>query len=164
MGDLPLAEQPGFPDQGWRSLDLSHDWSIEGDMKPDHPAGISGASLPGGVGWYRKCFTADSCTSKHRYITFGKDLSFITVEIQDAQGTRVPTADPLLFFSLAGEGRIAGVANGNPISLEPAQGRQRRAFNGLCQVVLQSTGRAGDIVLTASSLGLPDETLRIRSE
>jgi len=94
----------------------------------------------------------------------GKDLAFITVEIKDAQGTRVPTADPLLFFSLTGEGRIAGVANGNPISLEPAQGRQRRAFNGLCQVVLQSTGRAGEIVLTASSQGLPDETLRIRSE
>ncbi len=94
----------------------------------------------------------------------GKDLSFITVEIKDAQGTRVPTADPLLFFSLTGEGRIAGVANGNPISLEPSQGRQRRAFNGLCQVVLQSTGRAGEIVLTVSSQGLPDETLRIRSE
>ncbi len=94
----------------------------------------------------------------------GKDLSFITIEIEDAQGTRVPTADPLLFFSLSGEGRIAGVANGNPISLEPAQGRQRRAFNGLCQVVLQSTGRAGEIVLTVSSQGLPDETLRIRSE
>src|SRR4029078_7379404 len=28
-GRAPFAEQPGFDDAAWRTLDLPHDWSIE---------------------------------------------------------------------------------------------------------------------------------------
>lgn len=44
-------------DAAWRTLDLPHDWSIEGKFSKDNPAGVSGGALPGGVGWYRKTFT-----------------------------------------------------------------------------------------------------------
>ena len=54
LGDVQQAEQPSFPDNNWRSLDLPHDWSIEGAFSPDNPATNSGGSLPGGVGWYAK--------------------------------------------------------------------------------------------------------------
>lgn len=93
----------------------------------------------------------------------GKDLSFITVRINDDKGTLVPNADNLVIFNIEGEGEIVGVANGNPVSLEPAKGKQRRAFSGMCQVVIQSTGKKGDIILKASSLGLPDEALTLTS-
>ena len=93
----------------------------------------------------------------------GKDLSYITVKIKDRNGTLVPNADNLINFDLKGEGRIVGVANGNPISLEPAKGKARCAFSGMCQVVIQSTNNNGKIFLKASSLGLPDEMTEISS-
>ena len=41
----------------WRTVNLPHDWSIEGDFDKDAPAGHDGAYLPTGKGWYRKTFT-----------------------------------------------------------------------------------------------------------
>ena len=49
--------QPSLDDSGWRSLDLPHDWSIEGSFSADNPATPGGGALPGGIGWYRKSFT-----------------------------------------------------------------------------------------------------------
>ncbi|WP_324720314.1 beta-galactosidase GalB [Salinimicrobium sp. HB62] len=40
----------------WRTLNLPHDWSIEGEFSPEHPAGVGGGALPGGLGWYTKDF------------------------------------------------------------------------------------------------------------
>ena len=44
-------------DNNWRTLNLPHDWSIEGTFSKDNPAGAGGGALPGGIGWYRKTFT-----------------------------------------------------------------------------------------------------------
>jgi len=93
----------------------------------------------------------------------GSDLCYITVKIKDNKGTLVPGADNLIHFELEGEGKIVGVANGNPISLESPKGKDRRAFSGMCQVVIQSTLKNGQIILKASTLGLPDEKITIRS-
>ena len=91
----------------------------------------------------------------------GVDLSYITVKIKDQNGTLVPDADNLVHFEIEGYGKIVGVANGDPISLESAKGKQRRAFSGMCQVVIQSTKQKGKIVLKASSLGLPDVKINL---
>ena len=93
----------------------------------------------------------------------GKDLSYITVKIKDYKGTLVPDADNLVHFDLEGEGKIVGVANGNPISIEAAKGKERSAFSGMCQIIVQSTSKKGMIVLKASSLGLPDEKIELLS-
>ena len=93
----------------------------------------------------------------------GKDLSFITVKITDENGTLVPDADNLVHFELEGEGKIVGVGNGNPMSREPAKGKERRAFSGMCQVIVQSTGKAGNITLKASSMGFADEKITLSS-
>jgi beta-galactosidase len=58
LGDPAGAEQPGFDDQGWRRLDLPHDWSIEGTPRQDAPGGGGMGYYPAGVGWYRKAFRA----------------------------------------------------------------------------------------------------------
>jgi len=57
LGDIAAARDPTFSDSGWRTLDLPHDWSIEGEFSDTNPAGASGGALPGGVGWYRKTFS-----------------------------------------------------------------------------------------------------------
>ncbi|RAV28479.1 glycoside hydrolase family 2 TIM barrel-domain containing protein [Sinomicrobium soli] len=53
-GDVSDAHQKDFDDSTWRMLDLPHDWSIEGAYDKNNPAGIAGAFLPTGIGWYRK--------------------------------------------------------------------------------------------------------------
>ena len=57
LTDTMGAEKPGFNDTKWRTLNLPHDWSIEGEFSDKHPTGGGGGYLPTGIGWYRKHFT-----------------------------------------------------------------------------------------------------------
>lgn len=57
-GDTASARLNDFDDDSWRTLDLPHDWSIEGQIHPKNPTGAAGGYFPAGVGWYRKTFTA----------------------------------------------------------------------------------------------------------
>jgi beta-galactosidase len=68
LGDLPAASSIDFDDKNWRSLDLPHDWSIEGTIDSNNPMGNDGGYFSAGIGWYRKTFTApaswkDKCVS-----------------------------------------------------------------------------------------------------
>ena len=56
LGDQTGADQKSYDDNSWRTLDLPHDWSIEGEYSKDEPTGGSGGYLPTGIGWYRKHF------------------------------------------------------------------------------------------------------------
>lgn len=51
---------PCFDDSAWRSLELPHDWAVEGDFNAGNPSGTGGGALPGGIGWYRKHFRMDA--------------------------------------------------------------------------------------------------------
>ena len=98
----------------------------------------------------------------------GEDVSVITVTARDGQGREVPIANNLIRFEISGPGRIIGVGNGDPSSHEadsyPDGNYQRRLFNGKCQVIIQSTRRAGTIELKAASLRLPPAKLEIRAQ
>ncbi|GAB1308898.1 beta-galactosidase GalB [Urechidicola sp. KH5] len=67
LGDIENAHTISFDDTDWRSLNVPHDWSIEGEYKEDNPAGKAGGFLPTGTGWYRKDFNIESLTSKEKY-------------------------------------------------------------------------------------------------
>jgi beta-galactosidase len=56
LGDPAGAESPGFSADGWRVVDVPHDWSIEGVPTADAPSSEGGGYYPTGVGWYRKSF------------------------------------------------------------------------------------------------------------
>ena len=58
--DTQAIASSEFDDSGWRTLDVPHDWAIEGDFDEHNPSGTGGGALPGGIGWYRKTFQADS--------------------------------------------------------------------------------------------------------
>jgi beta-galactosidase len=83
-----------------------------------------------------------------------RDVAHLTVEIRDDEGTIVPTANNEITFEVLGEGRLIGVDNGDPFSHEDYKGNKRKVFNGLCLAIIQSTARAGNIKITASSPGL----------
>lgn len=68
LGDIVDGQDPALSDTGWRTLNLPHDWSIEGTFSEDNPATPGGGALPGGIGWYRKTFTVSE-TNKNK-LTF----------------------------------------------------------------------------------------------
>src|ERR1041384_4339217 len=49
LGDTALAKSNDFNDVTWRSLDLPHDWSIEGKISPKNPTGGAGGYFPAGI-------------------------------------------------------------------------------------------------------------------
>jgi beta-galactosidase len=68
LGDVTAAEKPEMADSDWRTLDVPHDFSIEGPPGADpatmegpfdkkSPGGTGAGALNGGIGWYRKTFT-----------------------------------------------------------------------------------------------------------
>ncbi|PTY07115.1 beta-galactosidase [Opitutaceae bacterium EW11] len=90
----------------------------------------------------------------------GEDVAVFTVAALDAQGRTVPLAQNKVDFTLEGAGKIIGVGNGDPNCHEPdvyiaSQARWSRSlFNGLAQIIVQSTRSAGEIRLNAASDGL----------
>jgi beta-galactosidase len=98
----------------------------------------------------------------------GRDAIVLNVHTVDAQGREVPDAQNHLIFTVNGPGRFIGVGNGDPSSHEPEQCKpndwQRSLFNGKCQIILQSIPDAGEITVTAASVGLASATIMIQSK
>jgi len=84
----------------------------------------------------------------------GEDVAAITVRILDEMGNVVPYADNQLIFEIAGEGSFLGCGNGNPGSHESDQIPVKRAFHGLCQVLIRSGFTSGKISVMAKAEGL----------
>ena len=67
QSDVKDAEKQDFDDSGWRTLNLPHDWSIEGEFKEDATTKGSGGYLPTGIGWYRKHFKLSKVTKGQQF-------------------------------------------------------------------------------------------------
>ncbi len=67
-GDARGAEIPSFDDLKWRTLDVPHDWSIEGPYDNANPTSRGGGYLPAGIGWYRKSFMVNEKDAKQKYL------------------------------------------------------------------------------------------------
>jgi beta-galactosidase len=99
----------------------------------------------------RVVLTPDHATIK----SDGDDLSFVTVRVEDKEGNFCPLADNLVRFKLEGPGKVAGVDNGNPATVEPFQADYRKTFNGLALLIVRSeNGKPGRVKITAFSEGL----------
>jgi hypothetical protein len=85
----------------------------------------------------------------------GEDLSYVLVEALDAKGTLCPLADNLIHFAITGPAEIAGVDNGNPLSIEPFQADSRKLFYGKAMLILRAReGKGGKVQVTATADGL----------
>ena len=56
LADSAKMAKPEYNDKHWRTVNLPHDWAIEGDFSASAPSGAGGGAVRGGVGWYRKHF------------------------------------------------------------------------------------------------------------
>ena len=83
----------------------------------------------------------------------GEDIAILRVEALDKDGRPVPIANNLIGFKVSGEGRLIGVGNGDPNCQESDKEPKRSLFNGLAQVIVQSTKRPGEIHIEAVKEG-----------
>ena len=79
----------------------------------------------------------------------GADVVFLQADVVDSAGTVVPTAQNWIAFSASGPGRLLGGA------------KEIDAISGTAAINVQSTGKAGEIVVRAITPGLDSATLRI---
>lgn len=92
-----------------------------------------------------------------------RDVAHVQVEIVDEKGNVVPTADNLVEFEIDGRGELIGVDNGDPRDHASYQAPQRKAFNGMCLAIVQSTGKSGKIKISARSKGLKEASVQIKT-
>jgi len=83
----------------------------------------------------------------------GADLAIFQVQVVDAKGRIVPTAQDEIQFQVTG-GSLIGVGNGDPSSHESDRASQRHVFNGLAQLIVQAPRQAGVIAVDATGAGL----------
>lgn len=101
----------------------------------------------------------------------GRDVAVVTVEVQDTKGRIVPDACPMLTFKLAGDGRILGVGNGDPSYLGADHPNHNDchefsipAFNGLAQVIIQSSRNSSALQLSGEANKLKTGELTINAK
>ncbi|HTW60997.1 MAG TPA: DUF4982 domain-containing protein, partial [Terracidiphilus sp.] len=82
----------------------------------------------------------------------GEDVAMVKVEALDKDGRAVPTAQHQVAFKVSGAGALIGVGNGDPNCQESDKEPRRSLFNGLAQVILQSTRQPGTIEMEAVNL------------
>jgi beta-galactosidase len=92
----------------------------------------------------------------------GTDLIFITVRIEDKNNLLVPRSNNQLNFIIEGPGRIVATDNGDAASHELFQAKSKKAFNGLCLVIVAADkGATGSFTVKAESKGLKAAAVKV---
>jgi beta-galactosidase len=84
------------------------------------------------------------------------DLSYVRIEISDAQGNFIPNASIPLTLSVAGSGEIAGSGNACPYDMESFNNAVFNTYHGLALAILRplKEKNTGMIILRAEANGL----------
>ena len=93
----------------------------------------------------------------------GEDMTFITVNILDKNGTLVPDADNSIAVSVSGAASFKGICNGDATSLEVFTKPTMKAFHGQLVIGIQSNGKKGEAIVKVSGKGLKPATITIPS-
>lgn len=91
----------------------------------------------------------------------GRDLSFVEVDVVDAQGVVVPQANNSISFTISGPGTLVGLDAGDSTNHESYKGNSHAAFSGKLMAIVQSTTTSGAITVKASSGSLTGSSVVI---
>ncbi len=103
----------------------------------------------------------------------GSSLSYLSVDVLDANGNLITTADNEITFSLSGAGEIAGVDNGDQASTDKYQQpsvlidsrtAKIKAFGGKALAIVRSTEKEGTITVDVTSGTLAGENAVISTK
>lgn len=109
-------------------------------------------------------FQLNAKADRNEIMADGKDLSFITVSVNDEDANIVPMANNRITFSIEGPGEIVATDNGNPSDMVAFPSTSRKAYNGKALVIVRSTkNHSGTIIVTANSSHLKETIIEINS-
>jgi len=91
----------------------------------------------------------------------GRDLSYVEVDIVDAQGVVVPQANNSVSFTISGPGTLVGLDAGDATNHDSYKGTSHAAFSGKLMAIVRSTTTAGSITLNATSGSLTGSSVVI---
>jgi beta-galactosidase len=94
----------------------------------------------------------------------GRDLSYVEVDIEDAQGVVVPKANNTISVAVSGPGTLVGMDAGDSTNHDSYKGTSHAAFNGKLMAIVQATGTPGTVTVTASSGSLTSGTAAITTQ
>ncbi|MDD5899995.1 MAG: glycoside hydrolase family 2 TIM barrel-domain containing protein [Lachnospiraceae bacterium] len=94
----------------------------------------------------------------------GRDLIFVEIGVEDADGYPVRNARNRIHVSVEGAGRLVGLDNGDSTDYDNYKATSRRLFSGKLLAVIAAKTEPGEIVVKATSVGLPEETVVLRAE
>jgi beta-galactosidase len=103
-------------------------------------------------------------TANHKKLDLaGKELSYVTVTVEDKNGLVVPQADNVIHFQVSGPGEIVATDNGDATDLTSFPSPDRKAFHGLALGIVGGT-KEGGITVEATSPGLRMGKIEIEAE
>ncbi len=94
----------------------------------------------------------------------GRDLAYVEVDLVDAQGVVVPTANNTISVAVSGPGTLVGLDAGDSTNHDSYKGTSHAAFNGKLMAIIQSTGTAGTVTVTATSGSLTSGSASITTQ
>jgi beta-galactosidase len=111
--------------------------------------------------------TASSLTTKPDRTSIsadGRDLSYVEIDVVDAQGIIVPQANNKIDVAVNGPGKLVGLDGGDATNHDSYKGTSHAAFSGKLMAIVQSTANPGTITVKASSGSLTASTATIISK
>jgi beta-galactosidase len=100
---------------------------------------------------------------RNRINADGEDVVVLEVQVVDAAGRVVPTADDQISFSVNSTMELIGVGNGDPSSHGPDKGSTRRVFNGLCCAIVQGSKVPGSLRIDATAPSLRPASVTVEA-
>jgi len=130
-GDATGADQTAFADGSWRTLNVPHDWSIEGPYDQNATTTGYGGYLPEGIGWYRKHFSLSASASGQRlFVDFDGVMANSTVSINGTSlGTR-PNGYVSFRYEITSQAKTGGADNVIAVKVDNSVQPASRWYSG----------------------------------
>ncbi len=89
-------------------------------------------------------------------------LSFIQVEVLDAQGRLIPDEQRKITLAIDGPADLAGFGSANPLAVGSFQRPQAESFHGQALAILRAKGAKGTVRISAQAEGLRGASTHIK--
>mgnify|MGYP002551101417 FL=1 len=99
--------------------------------------------------------------NRQRLAATGDDLLYVTVEVEDRNGNRVPADTRTVSFRVEGAGTFEATANGDPTCTMSFQEPRMKLFSGAATAIVRSSRTPGTVRLTVLAPGVKSASLEI---
>lgn len=164
-----LYKGPGADSQTHKNLYLTwyvdyQDGSIEAvayDKKGDVIENTSGRKI---VKTTKKASNISLSLDRNQIKADGNDLSYLTIDLKDAEGNLDISANNKIKVSVTGNGKLLGLDNGKQDDHTAFSKSERNAFKGQLVAIVQAGKKSGDINVKVEADGFEAKNISIKTE